>query len=91
MSDPIAVGAAVERFTNDPTIQEVFADLVKTYFLEWTKSTEVSAREAIFAKVSAVEDLHNALKSLVDAGAAETARNEMIEKLEAMHRENPGL
>lgn len=83
----IAAGETIERFLNDEIVKMAFGALEKGYADAWKTSADAAQREMLFAKVSVLQDLQSAFRSVVDNGKVTKAKVEHREKLEAL--QNP--
>jgi hypothetical protein len=63
----------VAQFLGDTTIREVFASLEGLYFEQWKNATDTAARETLWAKCRALDELQVSLQAIVDAGSVATS------------------
>lgn len=68
LENRILNGDAVARFLSDPTIQGVMQDQKLLYFNEWVEAESPEARERIWAKARALDDIDTQLRAVVASG-----------------------
>jgi len=73
-------GEAVGRLLADDTIAAVFQSLELSYYEGWRNSTTPTEREALFAKVSAFDDLTRSLRAIAEAGDLATQELENLKR-----------
>lgn len=73
-------GEAVARFLRDETVQAVMQGLELSYYEAWKSSTTPTEREALFARVSAFDDLKSALRGIAEAGDLATQELEILKQ-----------
>ena len=73
-------GDAVERFLNDPSIQEVFAKMDQMYFSQWISSEAPADREMLWAKARSLRELGTGLHAMKDLGVAARHAQEQSKK-----------
>lgn len=71
-------GEEVARFLRSETIQAVFHSLELSYYEAWKNSTTPTEREALFARVSAFDDLTSALQGIASSGERATHELELL-------------
>lgn len=64
----IEAGKRIEAFLADEVIKGLFLDLEKRYIGEFKTSTTSAERDAIHAKLSALQDLATGTRAIVDSG-----------------------
>jgi hypothetical protein len=71
-------GTEVARFLDNETVQAVFQSLELSYYEAWKNSTSPTEREALFARVSAFDDLRSALQGVASSGDRATHELELL-------------
>jgi hypothetical protein len=66
----------VAEFLGHPVIREVFASLAGAYFEQWKEAADPAAREHLWAKCRALDDLMIGMQAVVDAAEGTTTREE---------------
>lgn len=61
-------GEAVARFLNDPTIKSVLKELELLYFKQWSAAADLAAREALWHRAKALDDIATSLEAVKQAG-----------------------
>lgn len=79
----IRLGAGVERFLNDESVQQVWEALEEIYYKQWKAAKSAEERELMWAKVSAIGDLREKLETAVAVGQDEAYRLELEEAADA--------
>lgn len=67
-------------FLANPTIRTVFEGLDQSYYRAWKDSTTPTAREELYARVAAFDDLNAALQGIVSSGERATVERELRER-----------
>ena len=68
LEDQVIRADAVRRFIDDGTVKSILVGMSQTYYVAWLSAATLEARELLWAKARALEDLTVALQAVVDSG-----------------------